>query len=125
MGGRVASMIADDLYQSGRIVGLLCLGYPFHPIGKPDQLRTSHLVGINTPTLIVQETPDLFGNSEEVATYKLSNSVRILWLEDGDHDLRPRKNVSGFSAADHHRLWARRSLPGPKLLLIEVALNEA
>ncbi len=39
MGGRVASMIADDLYASGRIAGLLCLGYPFHPVGKPDQLR--------------------------------------------------------------------------------------
>ena len=43
MGGRVASMIADDLHAAGRIAGLLCLGYPFHPLGKPDQLRTAHL----------------------------------------------------------------------------------
>ena len=44
MGGRVASMVADELYVSGRIAGLLCLGYPFHPLGKSDQLRTEHLI---------------------------------------------------------------------------------
>jgi uncharacterized protein len=51
MGGRVASIIADELFAAGRIVGLLCLGYPFNPIGKPDQLRT-HLAEMKTPTLI-------------------------------------------------------------------------
>lgn len=51
MGGRVASIIADELHASGRIAGLLCLGYPFHPIGKPDQLRTRHLTEMKTPTL--------------------------------------------------------------------------
>ena len=101
MGGRVASMIADPLHPSGRVVGVLCLGYPFHPIGKPDQLRTAHLADMQTPTLIVQGTRDLFGTREEVAAYKLSKSIEILWLEDGDHDLKPRKAVSGFTAADH------------------------
>jgi hypothetical protein len=108
MGGRVASMIADDLHQSGRIVGLLCLGYPFHPIAKPDQLRTSHLVEIKTPTLIVQGTRDLFGTREEVATYNLSKNIEVLWLDDADHDLKPRKSVSGFSAADHLRTLGER-----------------
>lgn len=103
MGGRVASMIADELHATGRIVGLLCLGYPFHPIGKPDQLRTAHLADMKTPALIVQGTRDLFGAREEVATYMLSKNIEILWLEDGDHDLKPRKSVSGFSAADHLR----------------------
>lgn len=101
MGGRVASMIADELYASGKIVGLLCLGYPFHPQGKPDQLRTAHLTTIETPTLIVQGTRDLFGTRDEVSAQTLSKNVEILWLEDGDHDLKPRKSVSGFSAADH------------------------
>jgi uncharacterized protein len=101
MGGRVASMIADQLHTSGRIAGLLCLGYPFHPVGKPDQLRTAHLADMQTPTLIVQGTRDPFGTREEVATYTLSKSIQILWLEDGDHDLKPRKAVSGFTAADH------------------------
>ena len=56
---------------------------------------------MQTPTLIVQGTRDLFGTREEVAAYKLSKSIEILWLEDGDHDLKPRKAVSGFTAADH------------------------
>lgn len=61
MGGRVASMVADDLYSAGKIAGLLCLGYPFHPPGKPEQLRTKHLAGLMTPTLICQGTRDEFG----------------------------------------------------------------
>jgi predicted alpha/beta-hydrolase family hydrolase len=101
MGGRVASMIADELYASGRIAGLLCLGYPFHPIGKPGQLRTAHLAGMKTPTLIVQGTRDLFGTREEVSTYVLSKSIEILWIEDGDHDLRSRKSVTGLSPAEN------------------------
>ena len=103
MGGRVASMVADELYASRRIAGLLCLGYPFHPPGKPDQLRTAHLAEIETPTLIVQGTRDLFGTREEVSSYTLSKNIEIFWLEDGDHDLRPRKTISGFSATDHLR----------------------
>lgn len=101
MGGRVASMIGDELYASRRIAGLLCLGYPFHPPGKPDQLRTQHLAELRIPTLIVQGTRDLFGTKEEVSAYSLSKEIEILWLEDGDHDLKPRKGVSGYSAADH------------------------
>jgi predicted alpha/beta-hydrolase family hydrolase len=49
----------------------------------------------------VQGTRDPFGTREEVATYTLSKSIEILWLEDGDHDLKPRKAVSGFTPADH------------------------
>jgi predicted alpha/beta-hydrolase family hydrolase len=101
MGGRVASMVCDDLLAQGRVAGLLCLGYPFHPVGKPEQLRTAHLAELKTPALIAQGTRDPFGTREEVKHYKLSKSIEILWLEDGDHDLRPRKAVSGFSAADH------------------------
>lgn len=101
MGGRVASMVADSLFEAGRVQGLLCLGYPFHPPGKPGQLRTAHLFDLKTPTLIVQGTRDEFGTREEVSTYALSPAIELLWLEDGDHDLKPRKRISGFSAADH------------------------
>ena len=116
MGGRVASMVADELYGAGRIAGLLCLGYPFHPIGKPNQLRTAHLATLKTPTLIVQGTRDPFGTREEVATYRLSTSIELLWLEDGDHDLKPRKAVSGFTAADHRRTMAERAASWTKNL---------
>jgi predicted alpha/beta-hydrolase family hydrolase len=101
MGGRVASMVADPLLDAGRIAGLLCLGYPFHPPGRPEQLRTAHLLELKTPTLICQGTRDQFGTREEVGAYDLSQAIELFWLEDGDHDLKPRKSVSGFSTADH------------------------
>lgn len=103
MGGRVASMVADQLFEAGRIAGLLCLGYPFHPPAKPDQLRTAHLADLRCPTLICQGTRDEFGTREDVASYALSKTIDLLWLEDGDHDLKPRVSVSGFNAADHLR----------------------
>lgn len=108
MGGRVASMVADELHAAGRIAGLLCLGYPFHPPAKPEQLRTKHLASLGTPTLICQGTRDEFGTRDEVAGYTLSDSIEILWLEDGDHDLKPRKAASGFSATDHLKTLAER-----------------
>jgi len=101
MGGRVASMIADELFEAGRIAGLLCIGYPFHPIGKPDKLRTEHLTNLQTPTLICQGTRDPFGSMDEASGYQLSSAIQIEWFEDGDHDLKPRKRVSGFTHADH------------------------
>lgn len=107
MGGRVASMIADDVYEQGKIAGLLCLGYPFHPPGKPEQLRTVHLKDLKTPALICQGTRDEFGTKDEVPGYDLSDRINILWLEDGDHDLKPRKKISGFSAADHLAMMAK------------------
>jgi predicted alpha/beta-hydrolase family hydrolase len=101
MGGRVASLLADELYTARRIAGLLSLGYPFHPPGRPEQLRTAHLAGLATPTLICQGTRDPFGPREEVETYGLSRAIELFWLEDGDHDLKPRKSVSGLTAAQH------------------------
>jgi uncharacterized protein len=87
MGGRIASLIADE----AAVTGLVCLGYPFHPTGKPDQLRIAHLQHIKTPTLIVQGERDPFGSREEVSAFKLASTVRIVWMKDGDHSLKPRK----------------------------------
>ncbi|TCU13491.1 alpha/beta family hydrolase [Rhizobium sullae] len=106
MGGRVASMIADELFAKGKIAGLLCLGYPFHPPGKPDELRTKHLETLKTPALIVQGTRDQFGTRQDVQAYEISDKIELVWLEDGDHDLRPRKKISGFSFADHQASMA-------------------
>lgn len=94
MGGRMASLIADDLH----VRGLVCLGYPFHPAGKPTQLRVAHLKDLKTPTLIVQGTRDTLGSSSDVAGYSLSPQIQLTWLEDGDHSFEPRKK-SGRTAA--------------------------
>ncbi len=91
MGGRIASLVADELKDQG-VIGLVCLGYPFHPVGKPEKLRTEHLESIQTPTLIVQGTRDPFGVPDEVDTYKLSKAIKLKWMEDGDHGLKPRKS---------------------------------
>jgi len=88
MGGRIASLIADEAGMSG----LICLGYPFHPVGKPNQLRVEHLRAIQTPTLIVQGDRDPFGNRQEVSGYELSSSIRLRWMNDGDHSFKPRKS---------------------------------
>lgn len=93
MGGRMASMLADELSADA----LVCLGYPFHPPGRKDQLRTAHLETLATPALVVQGTRDPFGGRDEVSSYRLSPVIRFHWVEDGDHDLRSRKS-SGFSA---------------------------
>jgi uncharacterized protein len=90
MGGRVATLVADRLYHEGRIAGLVCLGYPFHPPNKPAQLRTAHLAGLACPTLIVQGERDPFGNRCEVESYQLAPAIRLYWAADGDHDLGPR-----------------------------------
>ena len=106
MGGRVASMVADNLFATQKILGLLCVGYPFHPIGKPEKLRTDHLKDLQTPTLICQGTRDPFGTKDEAAGYDLSPAIQLRWFEDGDHDLKPRKRISGFSHSDHMQAMA-------------------
>jgi predicted alpha/beta-hydrolase family hydrolase len=90
LGGRVASMVADELFAAGRIGGLVCLGYPFHPPGAPEKLRTAHLQHLECPALICQGTRDAFGTEEEVAGYPLSKAISVRWFP-GDHDLKPRK----------------------------------
>jgi predicted alpha/beta-hydrolase family hydrolase len=88
MGGRIASLVADE----AGVAGLACLGYPFHPVGKPEQLRVEHLRTIRTPTLILQGERDPFGKREEVGEYEFSPAIRVSWLPDGEHSFKPRKS---------------------------------
>jgi predicted alpha/beta-hydrolase family hydrolase len=86
LGGRIASLVADE----AGVGGLVCLGYPFHPPGRPDVLRVRHLESLKTRGLIVQGSRDPFGGREEVMRYRLSPSLQVAFLEDGDHSFRPR-----------------------------------
>ncbi len=97
MGGRVASLIAAERSD---IAGLVCLGYPFHPTGKPEKLRIEHLPRIAAPTLIVQGTRDPMGHRAEVEGYGLPAAIQLRWLEDGDHSFKPRKR-SGLTQEEH------------------------
>lgn len=96
MGGRIASMMADDFFEEGKIAGVVCLGYPFHPPKNPESLRTAHLAEIKCPTLIVQGERDPFGTRDDVAGYSLAPAIEVCWVGDGDHDLAPRAK-SGFT----------------------------
>ena len=96
MGGRIASMVVDELGAAG----LCCFGYPFHAPGKPEKMRTKHLLATKTPTIIFQGTRDPFGKPNELASIPFSSAIQIHWLEDGDHDLKPRK-LSGLLQQEH------------------------
>lgn len=96
MGGRMASLLADELGAAQ----LVCLGYPFYAVGKPQKPRVAHLAELRTLTLIVQGERDALGNSAAVAGYQLSSAIQINWLTAADHDLKPLKS-SGFSHAQH------------------------
>lgn len=92
MGGRVASMLADELQP----LALICLGYPFYPAKKFDKPRTAHLLELSTPTLIVQGERDALGCFDVVQGYELSSAIEIEWLAMADHDLKPLKR-SGYT----------------------------
>ncbi|MFC3031738.1 alpha/beta family hydrolase [Pseudoalteromonas fenneropenaei] len=107
MGGRMATLLACD--NSLNIAGVLAFGYPFHPPGKPEKLRTEHFSTITLPTLILQGERDTFGTREEVGLWSLPETLQWYWLADGDHSFKPRK-ASGFSEAQHRQSAANRAV---------------
>ena len=101
MGGRIASLLVDELAASAGVQGCICLGYPFHPPGKPQQLRTEHLAALRSPTLILQGERDSFGKRAEVVeTVALSTAIQLEWIPAGDHSFKPTV-ASGRSEAQN------------------------
>ncbi|MBU0807855.1 MAG: dienelactone hydrolase family protein [Gammaproteobacteria bacterium] len=96
MGGRMASLLADEL----NVDALVCLGYPFYAVGKPEKPRVAHLAELKTPTLIIQGERDALGNRQAVEGYTLSGAIKLHWLTAADHDLKPLKS-SGFTHSQH------------------------
>ncbi len=90
MGGRIAAMVGGEEALAPRVVGVACLGYPFHAPGKPEAMRLDPLTGARVPVLILQGERDPFGNRSEVNALNLPASVNVIYLSDGDHDLAPR-----------------------------------
>ncbi len=94
MGGRMSSLLAENAL----VAGIACLGYPFHPPGKPEKFKGEHLATIEKPTLILQGERDTFGKQEEFEHFALSEQVRTVFIPDGDHSFKPRKR-SGHTEA--------------------------
>ncbi|SEK83904.1 hypothetical protein SAMN05216262_10380 [Colwellia chukchiensis] len=102
MGGRVAATLASDknLIDAKQLRGVICLGYPFHPIKKPENLRLAPLQDTQLPVLILQGQRDALGCENEISQYQLNQLCRLHYFADGDHDLKPRVK-SGFTLAQH------------------------
>ena len=94
MGGRIASQVAAADTGSN-LAGLVFLGYPLHPPGKPEQLRDAHLKDISAPMLFLQGTRDGFGTPEELRAVikKSSPSATFYVIEGGDHSFKVPKSV--------------------------------
>ena len=103
MGGRMASLLADELGADA----LVCLGYPFYAVGKPEKPRVEHLAALKTRTLIVQGERDALGSLAAVEAYTLAPSIEVFWLAAGDHDLKPLK-ASGFTHEQHLAAAAKK-----------------
>jgi predicted alpha/beta-hydrolase family hydrolase len=106
MGGRMCSMAAageDDADGSEPLpaLGLVLLGYPLHPPGKPERLRVEHFERIHCPTLFVSGTRDPFGTPDEIRRHarRLQGRVKYWWVETGDHGFKPLK-ASGLTQSD-------------------------
>lgn len=124
LGGRVAAMAAAVPDLDRRVAGVVCLGYPFHPSKKPQQLRLTPLVESRRPVLVLQGTRDPLGNRTEVESYALPAHVRVIWFEGADHDLalgkrgradpesRPPDALT--AAADHVAAFAEEIAAAPE-----------
>jgi predicted alpha/beta-hydrolase family hydrolase len=112
MGGRMASMLMAQ--DPSLAKGLVCLGYPFHPPGKPENMRTAHLGDITAPTLICQGERDPLGGLDLITSLNLPGNFSVCWLADGDHGFKPRVS-SGITeeqniknAADHAAAFLKK-----------------
>ena len=103
MGGRVAATLMNESIVGSvfpQINGGICLGYPFHPQKQPEKLRLEPLQVNQKKLLIVQGERDALGNKDEIAHYDISTLCQVLFLPDGDHNLKPRVK-SGFTPQQH------------------------
>ena len=98
MGGRVSATLVEN--NIANVSGVICMGYPFHPQKKPEKLRLEPLQNTTSAILIVQGDRDALGNKQEIADYQISPLCQVIYLDDGDHDLKPRVK-SGYTHQQH------------------------
>jgi len=93
MGGRIASQVAAE--NTAAVDGLVFLGYPLHPPGQPQKLRTEHWKTIKAPMLFLQGTRDPFGTPDEIRPFikKLCLKAKIYVIETGDHSFKVQKSA--------------------------------
>ena len=103
LGGRIASQVVADSEPSAisNVIGLVFLGYPLHPPGKPSRLRTAQFAHVKMPMLFLQGARDAFGTPMELRQILSSfvSNVTVHEVEGGDHSFKVLKR-SGFSQND-------------------------
>ena len=94
MGGRIGSLVAADADDPFPALGLVLLGYPLHPPGKPETLRVEHFPRIRVPCLFVSGTRDAFGTPDELQRHakQIKGPVEWHWIETADHGFKPLKS---------------------------------
>ena len=90
LGGRIASHVVGDTPA----VGLLFLGYPLHPPGKPQRLRTSNLAVVRVPMLFIQGSRDPFCSLSALQRFLDTHDgpAEVTVIEGGDHSLKVPKD---------------------------------
>jgi predicted alpha/beta-hydrolase family hydrolase len=93
MGGRIASQVAAS--GAGDLAGLVFLGYPLHPPGNPEKLRSKHLPDIKAPILFVQGSRDSFGTPDELRPIikNMKTRAKLYVVESGDHSFKVPKSA--------------------------------
>lgn len=95
MGGRIASQVAAAPESDNSFAGLVFLGYPLHPPGRPEKLRDAHLKDVHAPMLFVQGSRDAFGTPDElrkvIKSHHLPATLHV--IEGGDHSLKVPKSA--------------------------------
>lgn len=114
MGGRIASQVAASGLDG--LAGLVFLGYPLHPPGRPDRLRSAHLPAVKAPMLFVQGARDAFGTPEELRPILagLQPSAELYVVEGGDHSFKVPRSAGVRQQNVHEAIqdrveeWLRR-----------------
>lgn len=107
MGGRMATHVAAADPEMP-LAGLVLLGYPLHPPGRPDRRRDAHLPGLGRPALFVQGSRDTFGTPDELRPVldQIAPRPVLHVVEDGDHSFK----VPGGRAAAHRQVEIEASI---------------
>jgi predicted alpha/beta-hydrolase family hydrolase len=105
MGGRIASQVAAVAPDG--IAGLVFLGYPMHPPGRPDKMRDEHLKDIQAPMLFVQGSRDTFGTAEEIRAVikKRRLTATIYVVAGGDHSFKAPKSLGVPQPQIYENVW--------------------
>jgi uncharacterized protein len=119
MGGRIASQVAAVAPDG--IAGLVFLGYPLHPPGRPDKMRDAHLKDIQAPMLFVQGARDAFGTAEEIRAVirRLRLPASAYVIDGGDHSFKVPKSLGVPQSTIHEMImdkvveWTRELAVSP------------